>query len=142
METSATLSITERILSLRRVPLFSGLTPDDLKRLAAITGEHYFVDGDLIAGQDEPGDEMFLIISGKVKVVQKSGDGDKMIALRGPGEYVGEMSIISQEPRMASLIAQGEVRLLCISQKQFQSILRERPDISLAVMRELINRLR
>ena len=61
----------ERILSLRRVPLFSGFTPADLKQVAAITGEHYFVDGDLIAGQDEPGDEMFIIVSGKVKVVQK-----------------------------------------------------------------------
>ena len=132
----------ERILCLRRVPLFSGFTPADLKQVAAITGEHYFVDGDLIAGQDEPGDEMFIIVSGKVKVVQKNGCVEKMVALRGPGEYVGEMSIITQEPRMASLVAQGDVRLLCISQKQFQSILRERPDTSLAVMRELINRLK
>jgi len=142
MKTSPTLSIMERILSLRRVPLFSGFTPADLEQVAAITGEHYFVDGDLIAGQNEPGDEMFIIVSGKVKVVQKNDGVEKMIALREPGEYVGEMSIITQEPRMASLVAQGYVRLLCISQKQFQSILRERPDTSLAVMRELINRLR
>jgi len=142
MKTLPTLSTMERILSLRRVPLFSGFTPADLKHVAAITGEHYFVDGDLIAGQDEPGDEIFIIVSGKVKVVQKNGGVEKMIALRGPGEYVGEMSIITQEPRMASLIAQGKVRLLCINQKQFQSILRERPDTSLAVMRELINRLK
>ena len=142
MKTSPTLSIMERILCLRRVPLFSGFTPADLKQVAAITGEHFFVDGDLIAGQDEPGDEMFIIVSGKVKVVQKNGGVEKMVALRGPGEYVGEMSIITQEPRMASLVAQGDVRLLCISQKQFQSILRERPDTSLAVMRELINRLK
>jgi len=61
---------------------------------------------------------------------------------RGPGEYVGEMSIISREPRMASLTASSDVRLLFIGQKEFEGILRERPEASLAVMRVLINRLK
>ena len=65
-----------------------------------------------------------------------------MLARRGPGEYVGEMAIISQEPRMASLVAQGDVRVLNIEQAQFEAILRERPDTSLAVMRVLCARLK
>jgi len=64
------------------------------------------------------------------------------VARRHPGDYVGEMAIISREPRIATLIADGAVRVLCISQKQFEGIMRERPEISLAVMRILCQRLK
>ena len=63
------------------------------------------------------------------------------LARRKTGEVVGEMAIISQEPRMASLVAAGDVRLLCIDQKHFEGLLRERPETSLAVMRVLCARL-
>lgn len=143
MDTLPTMSIMERILSLRAVPLFTELSPAELKQVASIAGEHYFVDGDVIAKQGEPGDEMYIIISGEVEVLVDEDEGHKVeLARRKPGEYVGEMAIISQEPRMASLVARGDVRILCIEQKQFESILRERPETSLAVMRVLISRLK
>jgi len=64
------------------------------------------------------------------------------IARRQPGDIVGEMAIISQEPRIASLVAAGEVRVLCVERKQFEALLRERPETSLAVMRVLCARLK
>ena len=83
------------------------------------------------------------MVSGEVRVcADESGRSTVELARRGPGEYVGEMAIISQEPRMASLIAHGDVRVLHIEQPQFEAILRERPETSLAVMRVLCARLK
>ena len=142
VNTLSTLSIMERILFLRRVPLFAALSPVELKQVAGIAGEHFFVDGELIAQQGDPGDEMYIIVSGEIQVLVADEGTTAELARRKPGEYVGEMAIISQEPRMASLVAIGDMRVLCIGQKQFEGILRERPETSLAVMRILCDRLR
>jgi HEAT repeat protein len=143
MDTLATLSVMDRILFLRRVRLFSDLPPSELKQVAAITDEQYYLDGEVIARQGDPGDEMYIIVSGKVLVTADAGGRSAVeLARRGPGEYVGEMALISQEPRMASLVAHGDVRVLHIEQPQFEAILRERPETSLAVMRVLCARLR
>lgn len=139
MNTLATLSLMERILFLRRVPLFAELTPANLKQVGAIATERTHPDGAVIAQQGDLGDEMYLIISGEIRVLTGP---DTELARRTTGEYVGEMAIISQEPRMASLVAAGEVRLLCIDQQHFEGLLRERPETSLAVMRVLCARLK
>jgi CRP-like cAMP-binding protein len=133
----------ERIVYLKRASLFADLSPADLKRVADITHEHFYTDGEIIAGQGEQGDEMYIIISGQVKVVAEQADGvQHELAVRKPGEVVGEMSIVSQEPRMATLAAAGDVRTLTIEQKQFEGILRERPETRLAVLRVLCERLK
>ncbi len=143
MDTLATLSVMERILFLRRVRLFSDLPPSELKQVAAIANEQYYLDGEVIARQDDPGDEMYIIVAGEVRVTANAGSRAAVeLARRGSGEYVGEMALISQEPRIASLIAQGDVRVLHIDQPQFEAILRERPETSLAVMRVLCARLK
>lgn len=144
METLPTLSIMERILFLRRVPLFMDLQPAELKQVAAITSEVLFTDQQALAYQGETGVEMYIIISGEVRVLMAAGaqNEPQEVARRRSGDYVGEMAVISQEPRMATLIADGPVRVLCIKQKQFESILRERPEIGLAMLRTLSQRLR
>jgi HEAT repeat protein len=142
MQKLETLSSMERILFLRRVPLFADLAPAELKQVASITEEHLFHDNEMLAEQDEPGDELFIIISGEVRVLVRKGDDTVELARRTSGQYVGEMAIISQAPRMASLVASGEVRTLCIGRKQFEVVLRERPETSMAVMRMLCERLR
>jgi len=143
MDTTASLSIMERILLLRRVPLLADLSPADLKRVAAITTEHHFLDGEIIFEQDEPGDEMYVIISGEVRVMVRDGNsGEKEVARRKTGDTVGEMSVISGRLRSATLAAAGDVHMLCLDQKSFEGLLRERPEVSLAVMRMLCDRLR
>jgi HEAT repeat protein len=143
MKVLPTLSIMERILFLQRVPLFADLPPSELKQVAAIAYEHVFSEGDEIAHQGEQGDEMYIIVDGQVRVlVEPEGGVSEELALRGPGEYVGEIAIISHGPRTASLLAAGDVRMLCIGQKEFEGIIRERPETSLAVMRQLIERLK
>lgn len=144
MDALATLPVMERILFLRRVPLFADLAPADLKQVAAITVEAVYSDGDTIVRQGETGDEMYIIVSGDVSVrIDSDGQpASREIARRIAGDYVGEMAIISREPRIATLVAVGSVRVLCLDRKQFEGILHERPEIGLALMRILCERLK
>jgi Cyclic nucleotide-binding domain len=140
-ETLTTLSPMERVLFLRKVPLFAALPPPDLQPIAAIAVEQAFDDGETIASQGEIGDEMHIIVSGEIAVVA-TGDGqDRVLAVRTAGDAVGEMSVLTNEPRVADLIARGPVRLLSIERRRFESILRERPETSLGVIRVLCARL-
>ncbi|HZM21678.1 MAG TPA: HEAT repeat domain-containing protein, partial [Anaerolineales bacterium] len=142
MDTSGTLSLMERILFFRRVPLFENLSPMDLKQAASIADEELFSDGDEIAREGDVGDMMFIIVSGEVRVCSILDGQEIEIARRKAGDYVGEMSIIGREPRMASLVAVGDVRTLCIDQKSFEGLLRERPDVSWSVIQVLNKRLK
>ena len=139
---SAPLSTMERILFLKRIPLFADLPSSELKQVAAITYERLFHDDELLAEQGEPGDELYIVVTGEVRVLSDDGDGITELSRCKPGEYVGEMAIISRAPRVARLAALGEVRALCIGQEQFEAILRERPETSMVVMRVLCERLR
>jgi len=131
----------ERIFFLEKVPLFAEFSPAELKQVAAICREQSFADGDTLGGEGEVGEEMFIIIEGQVRVLKDERTGEEL-ARRGAGEYVGEMTIISREPRMATMVASGEVRVLSIAQPEFEQILRSCPDASMAVMRVLCDRLR
>lgn len=142
MDTLSTLSLMDRIIFFKRVPLFADLSPVDLKQLAAIADEEFFSDGEEIAHEGDVGDVMFIILRGEVKVCSVQDGREIEIARRTAGDYVGEMSIIVHEPRMASLVAVGDVRMLCIDRKSFEGLIRERPDVSLAVMKVLSQRLK
>ena len=142
MDTLATLSLMDRILFFKRVSLFEDLSPTDLKQVASIAEEELFADGDMIAQQGEPGDALFVIVSGEVSVVIPKDGRNVEAARRRSGDYVGEMSIVNREPRMATLIAVGDVRALCIDQKSFEGLIRERPEVSLAVIKVLSKRLK
>jgi CRP-like cAMP-binding protein len=130
----------ERVLVLRKIPLFAGLSPADLQKVAAIAEERAYADGDVIAGEGELGDELHLVISGTVAVVR--GDAiDSPFARRTTGDVVGEMSLFTRAQRVASLVAEGDVRTLRIGHREFETVIRERPDVALAVMRVLAERL-
>jgi NTE family protein len=143
METVPSLSLMERVVFLLRAPLFANLTPPDLERVAGIATERVHADGETIAEQGEPGDEMFIVVAGEISVVVR-GDGSPPVevARRGVEESVGEMAVVSHAPRMASLVAAGDVRLLAIDRRRFERILRDRPEVALAVMGVLCTRLR
>ena len=85
----------------------------------------------------ESGDTTYVVVDGEVDVV---ADG-RTLAVRGKGDVIGEMSVISSRPRVASLRAKSDVRVLEIHKPAFQAILRERPDTALALMRVLCERL-
>jgi hypothetical protein len=142
MKTSTgAISLIERVLFLRRVPLFADLTPTDLERVAEIAEERGYAHGETIAAEGEFGDELHIVVEGDVRVVQDRDGSDHEIARRTSGDAVGEMSLITHTPRMASLVTDGPVRTLRIGRREFESMLRESPDVALAVMRVLAQRL-
>jgi HEAT repeat protein len=143
VKTLSTLPLLERVLFLRRVPMFQDLSPADLKHIAEVASEHAYPDGEIIAEQGEPGDEMHIVVSGEIRVVVgHDGGAGREVARRTSGDYVGEMAILNGASRMASLVCAGAVRTLSLDRRNFERILRERPDVSLAVMRSLSDRLR
>jgi CRP/FNR family cyclic AMP-dependent transcriptional regulator len=141
MASTGAISPIERVLFLRQVPLFADLTPADLERVAAIAEERGYTDDETIAAQGELGDELHIVVDGVVRVVQEHQGSDRELARRTTGDAVGEMSLITHQPRIASLVASGPTRTLRIKRREFESMLRERPGVALAVMRELAQRV-
>jgi CRP/FNR family cyclic AMP-dependent transcriptional regulator len=132
-----TMPMMERVLFLRKVPLFDELAPADLLPIAEVAEGRTFTDGELLAVQGEMGDGLHVIVTGSVGVEAAGAE----IARRGPGDVVGEMSLITQRPRMASLIAGGDVRTIWISRRAFEGMIHDRPDVAIGVMRVLADRL-
>jgi hypothetical protein len=130
--------LVERVIFLRKVPLFEALAPQELEPIAAVTEEEDFSEGELLAGRGEPGDTLYVIIDGQVQVL---GASEQELAILGPGEFIGEMAVISSKPRAASLLAKSDVRVLELHKPAFEAILRERPETALAMMRILCDRL-
>ncbi|MDP9242231.1 MAG: cyclic nucleotide-binding domain-containing protein, partial [Actinomycetota bacterium] len=139
----ATLSEMDRVLFLRKVSLFAELPPQDLTRVAAVARERTYADGETIAGEGEAGEELHIVVEGVVRVLRAGADpaGESELARRLPGEVVGEMALITQQPRMASLVASGDVRTLEVGRADFEGVLRERPDTAIGVIRVLSQRL-
>ena len=138
LKTLDTVPLLDRLLFLRKTPLLQDLDPADLKPVALAATEHVFPDGHRIVKEGDAGGEMFIVVSGAIRV--EAGGGE--IARRGPGDAVGEMALLDNSPRMASLVAEGEVRVLSLDAAHFESVLRERPEVGLAVIRTLSQRLR
>ncbi len=135
--TQSTVPLVERVVFLRKAPLFAALPPQDLQPIAEVAEEHVFAEGDLIAAEGEPGETTYVIVDGDVDVI---ADG-RTLAVRGSGDVIGEMSVISSRPRVASLRAKSDVRVLEIHKPAFEAILRERPETALTLMRVLCERL-
>jgi HEAT repeat protein len=142
VDTLTTLSLVERTLLLREIPLFKDLSPDDLVQVARTAEERWFDEGAVICRQGEIGDELFVVAAGQVRITKQSNGQERELAIRQTGEFIGEMAIIDSAPRVATVTAVGEVRTLVITGVEFQAILRERSEVSMAVMRALSHRLR
>lgn len=142
MKTLNTLSTLERILLLREIPIFSGLAPEDLEKIADIAHEEFYPTGALICREGDAGNALFVIVSGDVQVVKSAGGQESILATRSAGEFVGEMAILDSAPRSATLRAGNDVRLLSIDGDAFKSILLDRPEVAVLVLRNMSVRIR
>ena len=142
MKTLKTLSTLDRVLLLREVPMFSELSPEDLEKIAEIAEEQLFLDQALLCREGEYGHTLFIIASGTVDVLKKAGTSEKVLASRSTGEFVGEMAILESAPRSATLRARGGVRTLVIDGDEFHSILLDRPQVAVSVLRRMSSRVR
>jgi len=134
---------TEALDSLRTIPLFSSVSDEDLESIASLLIERRFPKHKTIVEEGLPGDYMYVIREGRVKVTKLSGDGrEKILEMLEEGSFFGEMSLLDSAPRSASVKALTEMRILALSRNDFLNVLRRSPDLALAVIQELTQRLR
>ena len=131
------------MLQLRRVPLFEMLSPEDLQRIASVAVERWFDEGAELVREGEPGDELFVIVEGRVRVVHRADDGtERTLRTYGEGDHIGELAVLRARPRVATVVADGgSVRTLVIGGEGLTAILRERPDAAMALLATLAERL-
>ena len=128
---------------LQKVPLFNQLAPPELQRVVEASRERAYPKNSVILFEDDPGDALYVVAQGQVKVVLIGEDGREVIlSVLGPGEFFGEMALIDDEPRSAHVIAMEDSSLLVLRREDFQAILRQSPGIGVALLRELSRRLR
>jgi len=142
MDTLKTVSILERILLLREIPIFADLSPEDLKLVAETAREEWYPQNSEIFHQGDEGSMMFVIVEGNLQVLRTMDGIEQVLAHRGSGDFLGEMAIIESAPRLATLRTQTDVRILAIEGETFKGILHERPDVAFAVLRSVSRRLR
>ncbi len=141
-ETLQTLSTMDRILFLRQVPIFSNLAPEDLDSIAGIATERAWTRGEFICREGEIGDELFVIVEGAVRIAKKANGELRTLRTLQAGEQIGELAILREQPRSASVIAEaGDVRALVIRGDALKAILRDRPEVAMAMLASLAQRL-
>ena len=132
------ISTVEKVLFLKSIDLFRALPSEELAQIAEIAEEQAFVAGDPVFAEGEPGDALYLVVEGAVRVHR----GDKQLAQLGVRDVVGEMAVLDGEPRSASVTVVKDAALLKIGRDDFRDILSERPEIAMGVMKVLTRRLR
>jgi CRP/FNR family transcriptional regulator/CRP/FNR family cyclic AMP-dependent transcriptional regulator len=133
----------EALESLRAIPLFSRVRDADLEDIASHLIERRFPKHSTVVEEGLPGDYMYVIREGRVKVTKASDDGrEKIMNFLEKGSFFGDMALLTGEVRSASVKTLEPTRLLALSRRDFIDILRQSPDLALAVIEELTNRLR
>ncbi|MDH5307914.1 MAG: cyclic nucleotide-binding domain-containing protein, partial [Myxococcales bacterium] len=129
--------------SLRNIGLFSSVKDEDLTSVASLLIERRFPKHKTIVEEGLPGDYMYIICEGRVSVSKLSDDGrEKILEFLEAGDFFGEMSLLDNAPRSASVRALVETRVMALSRTDFLAVLRRSPDLAMAVIQELTRRLR
>jgi CRP/FNR family transcriptional regulator, cyclic AMP receptor protein len=127
----------------RKFPLFAELDERELASVAAMAKTRKFNRDDVVFYEDESGDVFFLIRQGKVKVTMISPEGKEIIlSMLGPGEFFGEMALLDDAARSATVVAMEPLELLTIWRSDFLNLLSENFSIAKKVLAELSRRLR
>ena len=128
---------------LRRVPLFSMLTAVQAEAVALAIVKQRFKRGEIIVEQGKKADALFIILTGRARVVTSDSRGREVIlASMQPGDYIGEMSLIDDEPHSATVRAELQTDALMLGRAEFARCLPESSSMAYAVLRGLVQRLR
>ena len=128
---------------LATVPLFGGLDRPELQRFAELTREKTYPRGSVILFEHDPGDSLFVVRSGRVKVVLIGEDGREVIlGMLGVGEHFGELALIDDRPRSAHVIAMEDSDLLVLRREDFRARVESSPSVAWSLLTELSRRLR
>jgi CRP/FNR family cyclic AMP-dependent transcriptional regulator len=125
------------------VPALAALSRDDLLDLAASARRRSYAKGQVIFHRDDPGDSLHIIVKGEVRVILLSPQGEEMIlALLGPGDFFGELSLLDGIPRSATTIAAKATETLTVERDRFVQWLQSRPAAATVILAALGRRLR
>jgi CRP/FNR family transcriptional regulator, cyclic AMP receptor protein len=126
-----------KIDALKRAPLFEGLSRKELEHLAQLADDLEIPAGKVLTKQGDTGREFFVLMDGEVEVVR---DGE-VIGTSGAGDFIGEISILEDMPRTATVTAKTPVRLFVLTAQSFRSFVEESPEVENKVLRTLARRL-
>jgi len=130
-------------LLLRNVPLFSVLPESQLGLLTSLVSRKSFPRHATIISAGDTTDNLYVIISGRLKVMMSDDEGREVIlAIMGAGEFFGEMGLLDDSPRSATVVTLESCELLTLSKHDFKKRLEENFELTMTVMRELVKRLR
>ncbi len=135
------MSLNEEVDLLRRIPLFSNIEPSKLKLLAFASERLTFRKGAELCRQGDAGDSAYIIIEGSVGIVVSTPNGDARVAEARENDIVGEIAILCDVPRTATVVADRDVEVLKISKELFFRMVEEFPRMAVEIMRELATRL-
>ncbi len=128
---------------LRRVPLLSALNEQQIESLAAARARRNFPKGRTIVSEGEPSQSLYILLSGRAKVQRSDAEGKEVIlAVLGSGDFFGEMSLIDDAPRSASVITLESCDFMSIAKESFKAMLLQSNEMCMQVMRGLVRRLR
>ena len=126
---------------LRKVPMFARLEPSRLKLLAFTSQNLSFGNAEELFRAGEPSDCAYVIMEGEVEVMADTEAGEVVAVTLSKNELFGEMGVLSNAPRSASIRAKGDVKALRITDEAFLKLLRDNPDVALDVLRQLSDKL-
>jgi CRP/FNR family cyclic AMP-dependent transcriptional regulator len=139
MQVASTVSTTV----LKSVPLFASFPDEQLRMLVSVVTRRSAPRASVIMAAGDQIDSLYIVISGRLKVMMGDSEGKEVIlSLIGPGEFFGEMGLIDDAPRSASVVTIEPCELLSISKRDFKKCLQENFEMAMAVMRGLVRRLR
>lgn len=135
------MSLNEEVEVLRSVPLFAKIEPSKLKLLAFTSERLTFPAGGELFHQGDPGEAAYIILSGQADVLIDTPSGEMSVAKVGKNDLVGEIAILIDVPRTATIRAETEITTLAINKDLFFRMISEFPGMAVEIMRELAHRL-
>lgn len=128
---------------LKKFSLFKSVELNELEALARLMEDQSHPQGKVLFEKDQPGDAMYLIRNGRVRIFLRDPHGNEITFRHyGPGQIVGEFSLIDDKPRSASAEAAEPLEVMILSRENFLTLLRERPILGVEMMRSLAERVR
>lgn len=131
-----------KLVFLKSVPMFNGLSLDNLVALDRELTHATYLPGESIVREGEVGDRLFVVAKGEVVVRKKHDSDERELTRLHAGEMFGEMSLFDDLPRSASVIAAGDAEVLALDRDHFNSLVQQRPQILMQICRVLVTRLR
>lgn len=135
------MSLQEEIVLLRNIPLFSKVEASKLKLIAFTSEKVEFMAGDYLCRQGDVGQTAYILMKGRADVCIETADGPLLVNELGENDIFGEVSLLCDVPRTASVQAKTNITTLCISKELFFRLLEEFPQVGIELMREMAHRL-